>query len=103
MLITGAIFKATVPDESDLERRELERSDSHCHKCGLRLADKAIFCRMVAEAAQPKAKQTSHRHAKAKREEMVKQAKEADDKETKDKAPTPPLEKEAAAASAPAH
>lgn len=25
LLITGAIFKATVPDESDEERRELER------------------------------------------------------------------------------
>jgi hypothetical protein len=25
LLLTGAIFKATVPDESDEERRELER------------------------------------------------------------------------------
>jgi hypothetical protein len=25
LLITGAIFKSTVPDESDQERRELER------------------------------------------------------------------------------
>lgn len=52
LLITGAIFKAAVPDESDLERRELER--------------------MVHEAAQPKAKQATMRHMKAKREEMLK-------------------------------
>ncbi|KAJ7180703.1 X-domain of DnaJ-containing-domain-containing protein [Mycena filopes] len=52
LLITGAIFKSTVPDESDEERRELER--------------------MVAEAAAPKAKQTSTRAAKARREQMHK-------------------------------
>lgn len=28
LLLTGAIFKSTVPDESDEERRELERYDS---------------------------------------------------------------------------
>jgi hypothetical protein len=27
LLITGAIFKSTVPDESDEERRELERCE----------------------------------------------------------------------------
>ncbi|TFK39858.1 X-domain of DnaJ-containing-domain-containing protein, partial [Crucibulum laeve] len=49
LLLIGAIFKTTVPDESDLERRELER--------------------MVAEAAQPKSKQPATKSAKAKREE----------------------------------
>ncbi|KAJ6515124.1 X-domain of DnaJ-containing-domain-containing protein [Mycena vitilis] len=53
LLITGAIFKSTIPDESDEERRELER--------------------MVAEAAAPKSKQTATRAAKAKREQMVRQ------------------------------
>ncbi|KAL0065201.1 DnaJ-like protein [Marasmius tenuissimus] len=57
LLLIGAIFKSTVPDESDEERRELER--------------------MVAEAAQPKNKQTALKAAKAKREEMIRQGKEA--------------------------
>jgi len=52
LLITGAIFKSAVPDESDEERRELER--------------------MVHEAAQPKGKKTATAAAKAKREEMLK-------------------------------
>ncbi|KAJ7759275.1 X-domain of DnaJ-containing-domain-containing protein [Mycena metata] len=56
LLITGAIFKSTIPDESDEERRELER--------------------MVAEAAAPKAKQTSTRAAKARREQMLRQEQE---------------------------
>ncbi|KAJ7668312.1 X-domain of DnaJ-containing-domain-containing protein [Mycena rosella] len=56
LLITGAIFKSTVPDESDEERRELER--------------------MVAEAAAPKSKQTSTRAAKARREQMLRQEQE---------------------------
>jgi len=51
LLITGAIFKAAVPDESDLERRELER--------------------MVHEAAQPKSKHAT-KNMKARREEMLK-------------------------------
>ncbi|PPQ69778.1 hypothetical protein CVT25_009762 [Psilocybe cyanescens] len=54
LLITGAIFKSAVPDESDEERRELER--------------------MVHEAAQPKGKKSATAAAKAKREEMIKQA-----------------------------
>jgi len=53
LLITGAIFKSAVPDETDLERRELER--------------------MVHEAAQPKAKQNTTKTLKAKREEQLKQ------------------------------
>ncbi|KAF8074728.1 X-domain of DnaJ-containing-domain-containing protein [Lyophyllum atratum] len=61
LLLTGAIFKSTVPDESDEERRELER--------------------MVAEAAQPKHKKTATDSVKAKREEMIRQAKEQADKE----------------------
>ncbi|KAJ6591582.1 X-domain of DnaJ-containing-domain-containing protein [Mycena vulgaris] len=64
LLITGAIFKSTVPDESDEERRELER--------------------MVAEAAAPKSKQTSTRAAKARREQMLRQEQE------KEKATAPP-------------
>ncbi|PPQ64782.1 hypothetical protein CVT24_007868 [Panaeolus cyanescens] len=52
LLITGAIFKSAVPDESDEERRELER--------------------MVHEAAQPKSKQSTIKAAKARREEMLK-------------------------------
>ncbi|KAG6850563.1 hypothetical protein H0H93_011762 [Arthromyces matolae] len=53
LLLTGAIFKAAVPDESDEERRELER--------------------MVAEAAQPKSKRHATAAVKAKREEMIRQ------------------------------
>lgn len=30
LLISGAIFKAAVPDESDEERRQLERYVLHC-------------------------------------------------------------------------
>ncbi|KAJ7281525.1 X-domain of DnaJ-containing-domain-containing protein [Mycena rebaudengoi] len=56
LLITGAIFKSTVPDESDEERRELER--------------------MVAEAAAPKSKQSATKAAKAKREQMLRQEQE---------------------------
>ncbi|KAF8817417.1 DnaJ domain-containing protein [Phlegmacium glaucopus] len=54
LLISGAIFKAAVPDGSDEERRQLER--------------------MVHEAALPKAKQHGMKAAKAKQEEMLKQA-----------------------------
>ncbi|KAJ7623225.1 X-domain of DnaJ-containing-domain-containing protein [Roridomyces roridus] len=56
LLITGAIFKSTIPDESDEERRELER--------------------MVAEAAAPKSKQSATRAAKARREQMLRQEQE---------------------------
>ncbi|KAK0202705.1 X-domain of DnaJ-containing-domain-containing protein [Desarmillaria ectypa] len=59
LLLIGAIFKSTVPDESDAERRELER--------------------MVAEAAAPKPK---HKTAKSKREEIMK-AKEPAEKQAK--------------------
>lgn len=52
LLVSGAIFKAAVPDESDQERRELER--------------------LVHEAALPKAKQHGMKAAKARREEMLK-------------------------------
>ncbi|KAH6915973.1 X-domain of DnaJ-containing-domain-containing protein [Coprinopsis sp. MPI-PUGE-AT-0042] len=45
LLLLGAVFKSTVPDESDVERRELER--------------------MVAEAAKPKKPTKSHKHKKA--------------------------------------
>lgn len=54
LLITGAIFKSAVPDESDEERRELER--------------------MVADAAKPRAKQSTIHQVKARREEMIKRA-----------------------------
>jgi len=54
LLVSGAIFKAAVPDGSDEERRLLER--------------------MVHEAALPKAKQHGMRATKARREEMLKHA-----------------------------
>lgn len=47
MILCGAIFKGTVPDESDEERRELER--------------------MVAEAATGKSKHAQLRAAKGKK------------------------------------
>ena len=56
LLLLGAIFKSTVPDESDEERRELER-------CAFRVSPSPVFLlileahRMVAEAAKPKKKQ----------------------------------------------
>ncbi|KAJ7334180.1 X-domain of DnaJ-containing-domain-containing protein [Mycena albidolilacea] len=59
LLLTGAIFKSTVPDESDEERRELER--------------------MVAEAAAPKSKQTATKAAKARREQMLRHEQEKAD------------------------
>ncbi|KAJ7091358.1 X-domain of DnaJ-containing-domain-containing protein [Mycena belliarum] len=70
LLITGAIFKSTVPDESDEERRELER--------------------MVAEAAAPKSKQTSTRAAKARREQMLRQEQEKEKTHTSPSAPPSP-------------
>jgi len=57
LLVTGAIFKAAVPDGSDEERRMLER--------------------MVHEAALPKPKQHGMKAAKARREEMHKYAEAA--------------------------
>jgi len=71
LLVSGAIFKAAVPDGSDEERRLLER--------------------MVHEAALPKAKQHGMRSAKARREDMLKHAeasaaaKEKDDGTAKEK------------------
>ena len=55
LLIIGAIFKGTVPDESDEERRELER--------------------MVAEAATPKPRQ--HKASRIKREDVLRAKEEA--------------------------
>ncbi|KAF9530493.1 X-domain of DnaJ-containing-domain-containing protein [Crepidotus variabilis] len=57
LLLTGALFKNAEPDDTDEERRQLER--------------------MVHEAAQPKAKHTATNKAKAKREEMLKQHEQA--------------------------
>jgi len=51
LLILGAIFKSTVPDESDAERRELER--------------------MVADAARPKPKKKASKFAKAGKSKIV--------------------------------
>ncbi|KAF9269182.1 DnaJ-domain-containing protein [Marasmius fiardii PR-910] len=82
LLLIGAIFKSTVPDESDEERRELER--------------------MVAEAAQPKNKQTALKAAKAKREEMLRQVRELQQQQQQQQVPPEkqeePGEKPAAAA-----
>ncbi|KAG6840666.1 hypothetical protein C0991_005214 [Blastosporella zonata] len=69
LLLTGAVFKSTIPDESDEERRELER--------------------MVAEAAQPKSKKHATNSAKAKREEMIKQQLEKEKAQGTHPAPTP--------------
>ncbi|KAG5351067.1 hypothetical protein C0989_008113 [Termitomyces sp. Mn162] len=70
LLLTGAIFKSTIPDESDEERRELER--------------------MVAEAAQPKSKRRTTEAAKAKREEMIKQLEKEKAQGTPSGVKTPP-------------
>ncbi|KAF8906233.1 X-domain of DnaJ-containing-domain-containing protein [Gymnopilus junonius] len=59
LLLTGAIFKSAVPDESDEERRELER--------------------MVHEAAQPKSKKPAHSIGRTRQEQMTKQAAAASD------------------------
>ncbi|KAF5350280.1 hypothetical protein D9758_007804 [Tetrapyrgos nigripes] len=76
LLLIGAIFKTAVPDESDEERRELER--------------------MVAEAAQPKNKH-AHKAAKAKREEMIRQAAHSKEKPS---SPTPETPADPATATA---
>lgn len=73
MLLTGALFKSTQPDETDQERRELERYDLIFDFC-LHWLLMMIRNRMVHEAAQPKTKQTATKAAKARREEMVKRA-----------------------------
>ena len=64
LLLLGAIFKSTIPDESDEERRDLERCVFLCSFCALvgwRVAYRAVPVkqthRMVAEAAKPKKKQ----------------------------------------------
>jgi hypothetical protein len=71
LLLTGAIFKATVPDESDEERRELERCVECLHRRLVVNSGYVANYRMVAEAARPKAKQSATRSAKARREEMI--------------------------------
>ncbi|KIY53352.1 DnaJ-domain-containing protein [Fistulina hepatica ATCC 64428] len=82
LMILGSIFKNTQADESDLERRELER--------------------MVAEAAQPKTKQQKLA-ARVRREELMRQAlaKQQFQQESKDTfPPTAATTVETAAASA---
>jgi len=69
LLLMGAIFKATVPDESDEERRELER--------------------MVAEAARPKAKHPATASAKARHEEMIRHELEKEKEKEKEKYSAP--------------
>ncbi|KAG6825781.1 hypothetical protein H0H92_002444 [Tricholoma furcatifolium] len=71
LLLTGAIFKSAVPDESAEERRELERlvTSAFVYKQSLM---RCVPSRMVAEAAQPKSKKNSAA-SKAKREEMIRQ------------------------------
>ncbi|TFK75008.1 DnaJ-domain-containing protein [Pluteus cervinus] len=66
LMLIGHIFKLTQPDESDQERRELER--------------------MVAEAAQPKPKPAHAKASKGKKEENGKKLKEGetDNKDEKD-------------------
>jgi len=67
LLVLGAIFKGTQPDESDLERRELER--------------------MVAEAASGKSK---HQRMRAQAKTSVHQKK--NDRSGSPQIPTPPEE-----------
>ena len=63
LLLLGAIFKSTVPDESDEERRELERYVQHPHNFFLFFFSlftsslTGVHSRMVAEAAKPRKKQ----------------------------------------------
>lgn len=58
LLLLGAIFKSTVPDESDEERRELERYVVvFFFWCAASGALSLTPHRMVAEAAKPKKKQ----------------------------------------------
>lgn len=60
MLLIGAIFKSTQPDESDEERRELERSVLHIaalSECTQLVRTDSTANRMVAEAAKPKKKE----------------------------------------------
>ena len=81
LLLTGAIFKSTVPDESDEERREIERCASFFFQVvwlpSFLLTPFVVLCqRMVAEAAAGKSKhQQMQAEAKAaaklKREEML--------------------------------
>ena len=58
LLLLGAIFKSTIPDESDAERRELERCvPLVCLILAYRLTQNKTY-RMVAEAAKPKKRQS---------------------------------------------
>jgi hypothetical protein len=68
--VTGAIFKSTIPDESDEERRELERY-TFSHRL---LSLSWFFCRMVADAAAGKSK---HYQMQAEARAAAKNRKEA--------------------------
>jgi hypothetical protein len=58
LLLLGAIFKSTVPDESDEERRELERCvPFFLFFCCTNGTPPLMSYRMVAEAAKPRKKQ----------------------------------------------
>lgn len=59
LLLLGAVFKSTVPDESDEERRELER---YAFITSVLPLSTELFHSMVAEAAKPKRK-TKARHS----------------------------------------
>ena len=60
LLLMGAVFKSTVPDESDEERRELER---YANSWMLLCIILTFICSMVAEAAKPKRKAKPTRHS----------------------------------------
>ncbi|KAF4593859.1 hypothetical protein EYR40_008653 [Pleurotus pulmonarius] len=75
LLFIGAIFKAAVPDESDAERRELERQVVLMLPFILFSFFLSVPSRMVAEAAQPKSK-SKLAALRAKREEAERLAKE---------------------------
>jgi len=57
LLLIGAIFKSTQPDESDEERRELERY-VHSVTFSYFIPLTPLEYRMVAEAAKPKQKKS---------------------------------------------
>lgn len=53
LILLGAVFKSTVPDESDEERRELERYATFSR---VAIQDTKTLRSMVAEAAKPRRK-----------------------------------------------
>jgi hypothetical protein len=54
-MTVGGVFKATIPDESDEERRELERSVNHCLlQTDTPRLNRTCTCRLVLNAGSKK-------------------------------------------------